>query len=174
MKIFKQVTFIGCSIPVLHIQLKPCSGQRGHPHPCKAARPWISTPCLHRIDTTLSLLLRPFPVFPSFFSSPLVRKSQAVLDSGLLAVDSRFQVLDSSLIRFQIPIVNGIPDSLSLIRDSKVQDSWFHNLNFLDSGLHKQKFPEFRNPFMGRFHHLAGKSGNAFDAKRKQLRGRWP
>ena len=32
-EIFKQVTFIGCSISVLQIQLKPCSGQRGQKKP---------------------------------------------------------------------------------------------------------------------------------------------
>ena len=37
---------------------------------------------------------------------------------------------------FQIPIVNGIPDSLSCIPDSKARDS----------GLHKQNFLRFRIP----------------------------
>ena len=46
-----------------------------------------------------------------------------------------FQSLSVEL-RFWIPIVSGIPDSLSCIPDSKAQDS----------GFHKQKFLEFRNP----------------------------
>ena len=37
---------------------------------------------------------------------------------------------------FRIPIISGIPDSLSCIPDSKAQYS----------GFHKQKFPRFRNP----------------------------
>ena len=37
---------------------------------------------------------------------------------------------------FWIPLVIGIPDSLSCIADSKAQDSWFH----------KQNFPGFRIP----------------------------
>ena len=44
---------------------------------------------------------------------------------------------------FRIPIVRGIPDSLSCLPDSKAQDS----------GCHKQKFPAvsgIRIPFMGR------------------------
>ena len=105
-----------------------------------------------------------------------------VLESGLHAVDSGFQVLDSSicqwnLIRFQIPVINRIPDSLSSIQDSKAQHSTFHSINFLDSGLPKQKFPEFRNPLHGAIPHLASsdrppKSGSAFDAKRKKNYGK--
>ena len=37
---------------------------------------------------------------------------------------------------FWIPVVNGIPDSLRCIPDSKSQDS----------GFYKQNFPRFRNP----------------------------
>ena len=55
-------------------------------------------------------------------------------------MDSRFQELDSGSfsveLKFRIPIVSGIPDSLNCILDSKA----------LDSGFHKQKFPRFRNP----------------------------
>ena len=35
---------------------------------------------------------------------------------------------------FRIPIVSGIPDSLSCIPFSKAQDSGFHNSDFPDSG----------------------------------------
>ena len=48
-----------------------------------------------------------------------------------------------------IPIfVNGtwIWDSLNRILDSKTQDSRFHKQIFPDSGFHKQKLLEFRNP----------------------------
>ena len=71
------------------------------------------------------------------------------VDCGYHAADSRFQIPDS---RFQIPgtgfqpfsvelglwipIVSGIPDSLSCIPDSKAQDT----------GLRKQNFPRFRYP----------------------------
>ena len=71
------------------------------------------------------------------------RKSKTVLDSGLHAVRSGFQVLDSSLcqwnldsgfqslVGFQIPN-SGISDSTSKI--------------FPNAGLHEQKCPGFRNP----------------------------
>ena len=55
-------------------------------------------------------------------------------------MDSGFHVLDSDPLAlelgYRIPIVSGIPDSLSCIPDSKTQDSTFH----------KQKFLGFRNP----------------------------
>ena len=50
---------------------------------------------------------------------------------------------------YWIPIfVNGtwIWDSLNCILDSKTQDSRFHKQIFPDSGFHKQKLLEFRNP----------------------------
>ena len=135
--------------------------------------------------------------------SPHARESKTVLDSGFHAVDSGFQVLDSRFFcqwnfGFLIPIVSGIPDSLSCIPDFKAQNSGFRVLDsrfflfvepgflipivsgipdsktqvsalqVLDSGffcqwnldlwfqslvgfrilfgLHKQKFPGFRNP----------------------------
>ena len=67
--------------------------------------------------------------------SPHVRKSKTVLDSGFHAVDSGFQVVNPNSLsveqfKFQIPIVSGIPDSLSCIPDSKAQNSRFHGKNF--------------------------------------------
>ena len=68
------------------------------------------------------------------------RESKTVLDSGFNFVGSGFQVLLSTSfsveLGFRTPIVSGIPDSYSCIPDS----------NAHDSGLHKQKFPRFRNP----------------------------
>ena len=61
-----------------------------------------------------------------FSGSPLVSESKTVLDSGFLAVDSRFQVLDSRLCQrlgFQIPIFSRILQSLSCIPDSNEQHS---------------------------------------------------
>ena len=72
--------------------------------------------------------------------SPHVRESMTVLDSGFNFVGSGFQVLLSTSFSvergFRIPIVSGISDSCSCIPDS----------NAHDSGLHKRKFPRFRNP----------------------------
>ena len=56
------------------------------------------------------------------------------MDFRFHAVDSRFHVLDSgffvSEIWIRIPIVSGIPDSLSCLPDSKAQDSGFHKQKF--------------------------------------------
>ena len=74
-----------------------------------------------------------------FSGSPHVSESKTVLDSGFLAVDSRFQVLDSRLCQrlgFRIPIFSRILQSLSCIPDSNEQHSWFH----------KQRFLGFQNP----------------------------
>ena len=54
---------------------------------------------------------------PLFFAHVLKRASTTVLDTG-------FQSLSAKL-GFWIPIVSGIPDSLSCIPDSKVQDFRF-------------------------------------------------
>ena len=63
------------------------------------------------------------------FSRLSVRESKTVLDSEFPAVDSGFQEMDSKSfsvkLGFRIPIVNGIPDSLSCIPDSKAQDTGF-------------------------------------------------
>ena len=57
----------------------------------------------------------------------LVRGSKAALDSKFHAVNAVFQVLDSGSLSVKLgvwnPIVNGIPDSLSFIPNSKAQDS---------------------------------------------------
>ena len=63
-------------------------------------------------------------------SSPYVRESSTVLDSGFHAVNSGFQYFSLEL-EFWIPIVSGIPKFLSCIPDSKTQDSEFHKQNFL-------------------------------------------
>ena len=88
--------------------------------------------------------------------SPHVRESKTSWDSGFDAVDSGFQVMDSSLcqwnldsgsqllVGFQIPWAvfripkHRIQDFFSCIPDSKAQKS----------GFHKQKFRTF--PYMGR------------------------
>ena len=45
-----------------------------------------------------------------------------------------------------MPIVGGIPDSLSCIPDSKAKDLDSTSKNFPDSGFHEQKFSGFRIP----------------------------
>ena len=76
--------------------------------------------------------------------SPHVMEFKRVLDSGFHAVDPGFQVLDSSLCQrklgFWIPMVSGIPDSLSCIFGilrPRIPDST--SKMFPDSGLNKQK-----------------------------------
>ena len=54
---------------------------------------------------------------PAHASASHVRESKTVLDSRFHAVDSGFQTLAVDL-TFWIPIVSGIPDSLSCIPDS--------------------------------------------------------
>ena len=63
-------------------------------------------------------------------------KHPSILDPTLGISDSRYWILDSLLVErgFRIPIVRGIPLSLSWISDSKA----------LDPGFHKQEFPGFR------------------------------
>ena len=67
--------------------------------------------------------------------SPCVSESKTVLDSGFHGVDSGFQVLDSSFCQWNLDsgFVNGIPNSLSCIPDSRAQDSGFCQQNFPDS-----------------------------------------
>ena len=81
-----------------------------------------------------------------FTSRPMhVRKYKTVLVSGFHAVDFRIPVRDSSFflleLGFRIPVVCGIPDSLSWIPDSKTQNSVLHKRHFPDSGFRKQNFP---------------------------------
>ena len=74
-----------------------------------------------------------------------MRESKTVLDSGFHVVDSRFQIPGTGFqslsveLGFWIPIVSGIPDSMSCIPDSKTRDS----------GFHKQNFSGFRVPLNG-------------------------
>ena len=59
------------------------------------------------------------------------------LDSTPWIPNSRYWIPDSLSVElgFRIPIVSGIPDSISCIPDSTAQDSKFH----------LQKFPRFQN-----------------------------
>ena len=81
-----------------------------------------------------------------------VRESETVLDSVSHAVDSGFQSSTSRFLSlelgFRIPVVTGIPDSLSCIADSEAQGSGFQKHKLLDSGFQKQKFPESTFPYM--------------------------
>ena len=69
--------------------------------------------------------------------SPHVRGSKTLLDSGFHAIDPVFQywIADSLSVEFgfRIPIVGGIPDSLSCITDSKDQNSGLHSKHLMDS-----------------------------------------
>ena len=71
-------------------------------------------------------------------------ESKRVLDSGFYALDSGFQALDSDLflveLGFWIPILSRIPDSLSCIPESKVQDSGFHKQNFPGFWIPKESY----------------------------------
>ena len=80
-------------------------------------------------------------LFPLFYTSPNVRESKTLFDSGFHAVDSRFQVLNYRFFASGswISIIIGIPDLLISILDYK---------NPEDSGLwefqiSKQKLPGF-------------------------------
>ena len=85
-------------------------------------------------------------------TSPYVRESKTVLDSGFHSVDSGFQLLDSRSfsmeLGFRISIVSGIPNSYSCIPDSKAKIPDSTGKNFQDSGFHMQTLPGF--PYMGR------------------------
>ena len=109
------------------------------------------TTCSHSLSRISVINL----LFCDLLVSPRARESKTVLDSVFHAVDSGFQLLDPSLSQwnlesgFQSLVGFGIPDSLSCIPDSKVQDS----------GFHKQKFPGFQNsdsltvPFWNTLHY---------------------
>ena len=61
---------------------------------------------------------------------------------------------------FQIPIVSGIPDSLSCFLDSKANDSGLHKQIFPDSGFRKSVFPH-----MGRYLILRNENVDVPDVK---------
>ena len=73
--------------------------------------------------------------------SPHKSESKTVLDFEFYIADSRFLQIRSVEPGFWIPIVTGIPDTLSCISDSKAQDF----------GSHKQKFPRLRNSWCENF-----------------------
>ena len=77
--------------------------------------------------------------------------SSQIAHSGFHAVDSRFQVLDpgsfSVELGFLIPIVSGMPDSLSCIPDSKDQDSRLHKRKFIRFQILQAKCPGFAHGF---------------------------
>ena len=70
-----------------------------------------------------------------------------ILDPTPWILDSRYwiRVLYQWNLVLRIPIVRGIPDSLSCIPDSKAQDSGFHSKTSLDSESHQGKSYGFRN-----------------------------
>ena len=71
------------------------------------------------------------------------RKSKTVLDSGLHAVRSGFQVLDSSLCQWNLD--SGFQSLVGFqIPNSRISDST--SKIFPNAGLHEQKCPGFRNP----------------------------
>ena len=89
-------------------------------------------------------------------SSSHARKSKTVLNSGLHAVDSGFQVLNSSLCWWNLD--SGFQSLVGFqIPNSRVSDST--SKIFPDAGLHEQKCPGFRNPHYARWHDSKGYSG---------------
>ena len=88
--------------------------------------------------------------------SPYVRESKTSWDSGFHAVDSGFQVLDSSLCQwnldsgFQLLVGFQIPWAVFRIPKHRIQDSFscIPYSKAQKSGFHKQKFRTF--PYMGR------------------------
>ena len=77
-------------------------------------------------------------------------------------MDSGFQVSDSLSVElgFQIPIVSGIPDSLSCFLDSKANDSGLLKQIFPDSGFRRSVFP-----YMGRYLILRNENVDVLDIK---------
>ena len=78
-------------------------------------------------------------LFPLFYTSPNVRESKTLFDSGFHAVDSRFQVLNYRFFASGswISIIIGIPDFLWSILDYKnpgflLNNSWVKNLSVCD------------------------------------------
>ena len=79
-------------------------------------------------------------LFPLFYTSPNVRESKTLFDSGFHAVDSRFQVLNYRFFASGswISMIIGISDFLRSILDYK--NPGFRILEFQ---IPKQKLPEF-------------------------------
>ena len=80
--------------------------------------------------TECMIFVKSSPCFPWFFELSIVsprindvRESKTVLDSWFQVLDSKSSSVE---LAFWIPVVCGIPDSLSCIPDSKSQDSGFH------------------------------------------------
>ena len=82
---------------------------------------------------------------PSYSKSSVLLIFDGFTHCGFQIPGTEFQSLSVKL-GFWSPIVSRIPDSLSCILDSKVQDFGFHKKIFRNSGFHRQKFPGFRNP----------------------------
>ena len=82
-------------------------------------------------------------------SSSHARKSKTVLNSGLHAVDSGFQVLNSSLCWWNLD--SGFQSLVGFqIPNSRVSDST--SKIFPNAGLHEQKYPGVRKPHYARRH----------------------
>ena len=72
-------------------------------------------------------------------------RQSGILDSTPWVPNSKYLIVDSLSVEpeFRIPIVSGIPDSLSGIQDSKAQNFGFHDsISWIPD---PQKFPRFRN-----------------------------
>ena len=80
-------------------------------------------------------------LFPLFYTSPNVRESKTLFDSGFHAVNSRFQVLNYRFFASGswISIIIGIPDFLRSILDYK--NPGFQII--LEFQIPKQKLPGF-------------------------------
>lgn len=102
-------------------------------------------PCDRAIRTSLLIILQRGRYF---YRSTLVGHSW-ILDSGFWILDSTPWIPESLSVElgFRIPIVGMILDCLSCNPDFQAQDSGSHNFNFLDSGFHKRKLPQFRNVY---------------------------
>ena len=79
-------------------------------------------------------------LFPLFYTSPNVRESKTLFDSGFHAVDSRFQVLNYRFFASGswISIIIGIPDFLRSILDYKNLGFWIPKFQ-----IPRQKLPGF-------------------------------
>ena len=79
-------------------------------------------------------------LFPLFYTSPNVRESKTLFDSGFHAVDSRFQILNYRFFASGswISIITGIPDFLRSILDYKNLGFWIPKFQ-----IPRQKLPGF-------------------------------